>query len=59
MFELLYSFKIPELLLVACTNSIVAFGNRLLNILNGMILPFTPDSILLSYFGLPLTCARF
>ena len=46
VFELLYIFEITDVFLVVHTDSIVAFGNRLLNILNGMRLLSGPKSIL-------------
>ena len=59
MFQLLYASKITELFLVVHNDSIVAFTNRLLNILNGMRLQSAPEPILYVILGLPLTCPRF
>ena len=53
MFELLYVFRNIELFCGACNDSTVVFGNRHLNILNGMRLPHALESIL-CYFGLVL-----
>ena len=46
MFELLYVFIITQLFFSASSDSTVAFGNKHLNILNGMRLPSAPESIL-------------
>ena len=50
LFELLYAFRITELFLVACNDTTAAFGNRHLNILNSMRLPYAPESILFYNF---------
>ena len=46
MFELLYIFIITKLFLFVLNDSIVAFGNKFLSILNGMRLPCALESIL-------------
>ena len=46
MFELLYVFRVTELSFVVCIYSMVVLGNRHLNILNGMKLASSLESIL-------------
>ena len=56
IFELFYIFISTDFF-VACNNSTFAFGNKHLNILNGMKIAVCPRVNFICFFGLPLTCA--